>query len=335
MRLLLGVLVFPLVVGCSTMNPDHAPSTLGSASVAESSGPNLAGKWTGSWMGTGLFPTALREDAVSLDLVQSGDLAHGRLVIEGTTAAEPVPWEIRRAGQWGTRVVAQISWDKVTLRHHVDGRAFTADLRVNETGDRMIGHVRGSWPRVGLVLTREQPKTAPAPQQSAKALPMPAPAPTAEPEPAKIEPAPQVVAMIPEPKPEEQAQPKEEENTARPKQTEFLAVQELPAIHFDYDKSELRPDALDTLQGHIAWLKEHADSDVQIAGHCDERGTSEYNLALGDRRAKSVRDHLSAYGIAPDRVSTVSHGKERPACAADTPQCHEMNRRAEFKVRER
>jgi peptidoglycan-associated lipoprotein len=332
---LLGVLVFPLVVGCSTMHPAHTPD-LGSASVSESSGPNLAGKWTGNWMGTGLFPTALREDAVSLDLVQQGNVGHGRLVVEGTTAAEAVPWEIRRAGQWGTRVIAQISADKVTLRHHVDGRVFTADLRVNDAGDRMIGHVRDSWPRVGMVLTREQPKTPPAPQQSAKAAPAPepAPAPTVG-EPARIEPAPQVVAMIPEPKPEEQPQPKEPENTARPKQSEFLAVQELPAIHFDYDKSELRADAVDTLQGHIAWLKEHADSEVQIAGHCDERGTSEYNLALGDRRAKSVRDHFSAYGIAPERVSTVSHGKERPACGADTPQCHEINRRAEFKVRAR
>ena len=130
-------------------------------------------------------------------------------------------------------------------------------------------------------------------------------------------------------------EPKPAEDTARPKQAEFMAVQELMAIHFDYDKATLRADALDQLQGHVAWLKEHADSAVQIAGHCDERGTAEYNLALGDRRAKSVRDHLSTFGIAPERVSTVSHGKELPACAADTPQCHELNRRAEFKVKER
>jgi peptidoglycan-associated lipoprotein len=325
MRVLLLVLVFPLVVACSTMSPLPAPS----ASVAETSGANLAGRWTGSWTGTGLYPTTLREDNITLDLVQQGDVGLGRLVVEGAIAAESVPVEIRRAGQWGTRVFAKISWDKVTLRHHVDGRLFTADLTVSDGGERMVGVVRDSWPRVGLVLTREQPRTAPAPQQAAKAAPAPAP------EPAKIEPAPPVVAMVPEPKPEEQPQAKEPENTARPKQMDFVAVQDLPAVHFDYDKSDLRADALDTLQSHIAWLKEHADTAVQIAGHCDERGTAEYNLALGDRRAKSVRDHFSAYGIAPDRVSTVSHGKERPACAADTPQCHDMNRRAESRIRER
>ena len=64
-----------------------------------------------------------------------------------------------------------------------------------------------------------------------------------------------------------------------------------------------------------AWLKDHDDTVVMIEGHCDERGTAEYNVALGDRRAKSVRDRLSAYGITPDRISTVSYGKERPACA--------------------
>ena len=147
------------------------------------------------------------------------------------------------------------------------------------------------------------------------------------PEPVKEEPAPQAVAMVPEPKPAE--------DTARPAQADFVAVQEMTAVHFDYDKATLRPYALDQLQGHITWLKEHADTAVQIAGHCDERGTAEYNLALGDRRAKSVRDHFSAHGIAPDRISTVSHGKEVPACAANTPQCHEMNRRAEFRVRDR
>jgi peptidoglycan-associated lipoprotein len=329
MRVLLLVLVFPLVVACSTLNPSRHPS----AAVPEPSGVDLAGRWKGNWTGIGLFPSTMREDAVTLDFVQRGDVGHGRLVIEGTTAAESVPEEIRRAGQWGTRVFARISRDTVTLRHHVDGRLFTADLKLSENGDQMYGFVRGSRPHVGLMLTREQPRKAPdapvVPQQAAMATPSPAP------EPARIEPAPQVIAMVPEPKPEETPQAKEAENTARPRQDEFTAVQELTAIHFDYDKAGLRPDALDTLQGHVEWLKEHADTAVQIAGHCDERGTAEYNLALGDRRAKSVRDHLSANGITPDRVSTVSHGKERPACAADTTQCHEMNRRAEFSIRER
>jgi peptidoglycan-associated lipoprotein len=330
MRVLLLVLAFPLVVACSTLNPSRHP-----AAASQPSGVDLAGRWTGNWTGPGLFHSTTREDAVTLDFVQQGNVGHGRLVIEGAIAAESVPEEIRRAGQWGTRVYARISRDTVTLRHHVDGRLFTADLKLSETGDQMYGFVRGSRPHVGLLLTRAQARkapdapAAPAPQQSAMATPPPAP------EPARIEPAPPVIALVPEPKPEEQPQAKEPVDTARPLQNEFVAVQELTAIHFDYDKADLRPDALDTLQGHVEWLKAHADTAVQIAGHCDERGTAEYNLALGDRRAKSVRDHLSTFGIAPDRVSTVSHGKERPACGADTPQCHEMNRRAEFRVKDR
>lgn len=328
MRVLLLVLAFPLVVACSTLDPSRHPS----AAVPGPSGVDLAGRWTGNWTGPGLFHSTTREDAVTFDFVQQGDVGHGRLVIEGTIAAESVPEEIRRAGQWGTRVFARISRDTVTLRHHVDGRLFTADLKLSENADQMYGFVRGSRPHVGLVLTRAQPRKAPdapaVPQQAAMTTLPPAP------EPAKIEPAPQVIAMAPEPKPEEKPQAKEED-TARPRQDAFLAVQELTAIHFDYDKAELRLDALDTLQGHAEWLKAHADTALQIAGHCDERGTAEYNLALGDRRAKSVREHLATYGIAPDRVSTVSHGKELPACSADTPQCHEMNRRAEFRVRDR
>jgi peptidoglycan-associated lipoprotein len=323
LRLVVMVLAVIPLVACSTVNRSRHVS----AAISETPGHDLAGRWQGDWTGTGLFPTALREDAVTLDLEQQGNIAHGRMVIQGVIAAEPVPWEIRRAGQSGTRVLARISRNTVTLRHHVDGRLFTADLKVSDDGNRMVGFVKDSWPHVGLVLTRDQARKAPeaAPQQAAMAPVPPAPAPA--PEPVKEEPAPQVVAMVPEPKPAE--------DTARPQQAEFMAVQELTAIHFDYDKATLRADALDQLQGHLAWLKEHADSAVQIAGHCDERGTAEYNLALGDRRAKAVRDHFSAHGIAPDRISTVSHGKEVPACAADTPQCHEMNRRAEFKVKER
>jgi peptidoglycan-associated lipoprotein len=321
MRALLAA-VMPLVVmslvACSTMKPSPHPA----AAVSQPSAVDLGGRWTGNWTGTGLFPTALREDAVTLDFEQRGEVGRGRLVAEGVIAAEAIPIEIRRAGQWGTPVVARIRSNTVMLRHHVDGRLFTADLKVSEDGERMFGFVRGSWPEVGMVLTRAPRKAPDAPAVPPQA----ALAPPAS-EPVKEEPAPTMIARAPEPRPAE--------DTARPRQAEFVAVQELAAIHFDYDKSVLRPDALDQLQGHIAWLREHADAAVQIAGHCDERGTAEYNVALGDRRAKSVRDHLSAYGIAPERISTVSHGKERPACAANTAECHEMNRRAEFKVRER
>jgi peptidoglycan-associated lipoprotein len=257
------------------------------------------------------------------------------MVMEGTGAAESVPEDIRHAGLWGTRVIAEIAGDKVTLRHHVDGRLFTADLRVAEDGEQMSGVVRGAWPQVGLVLTRDRSRqSVPAPPA------VPPQAAMAIPEPARAEPAPPVTAAVPAAAPESTSQPEPEprESTAlpaRPRQEEFAAVQDLPAIHFDFDKAELRADALDRLQTHAGWLKEHADTAVLIEGHADERGTAEYNVALGDRRARAVRDHLAANGIEADRVSTISFGKERLACAANTPQCHEMNRRAEFRVKGR
>jgi peptidoglycan-associated lipoprotein len=214
-------------------------------------------------------------------------------------------------------VVAEISPGMVTLRHHLGGRRFTADLKLSESGDRMSGFVRGSYPKVGLALIREPRTTVPGPS---------APAPQAGVTPP---PQPEVqVAMAPDPEPKEIEIP-----TERPKQQEFLAVQELTAIHFDFDRAELRPDALDTLSTHAEWLNGHADAAILIEGHCDERGTSEYNVALGERRANAVRDHLSRQGIASERLATISYGKERPACTADTAACHEMNRRSEFRVK--
>ena len=331
MSVLLLILMFPLVAACSTMGRPASPSAV-SAAISEPSGLDIEGRWRGNWTGTGFFQSR-REDAITLDLVQRGDTGYGRLVLEGTNAAESVPEQIRRAGLWGTRVFAEISRDRVTLRHQVDGRLFTADLKL--AGDQMYGFVRGGRD-VGLVLTREQsrktgPETPAAPPQAAVAVPTSAPG--AE----KAEPQPQVIAMVPEPKPEATRETKDAEATAqRPRQEEFMAVQELTAIHFDFDKAELRPESVDRLIAHAGWLKDHDDTVVMIEGHCDERGTAEYNVALGDRRAKSVRDRLSAYGITPDRISTLSYGKERPACVVpDTAECHEMNRRAEFRIKSR
>jgi peptidoglycan-associated lipoprotein len=83
----------------------------------------------------------------------------------------------------------------------------------------------------------------------------------------------------------------------------------------------------------VTWLKENADTFVLIEGNADERGTAEYNLALGDRRAKSALDYLEANGIPKDRMSTVSYGKERPACTDATEQCRAQNRRSDFRVK--
>ena len=312
MRVLFLILMFPLVAACSTMSPAPYPS----ASAAQPSGVDVAGRWRGHWTGTGLFQS-FREDDVKIDLVQVGDTGYGQLVLQGTGAAETVPLAFRLDGQLGTRVVAEISPGMVTLRHHLGGRRFTADLKVSENGDRMSGFVRDSYPKVGLALIREPRPAVPepsAPAPQAGVLPPPQP---------EIQ-----IAMVPEPEPQEVEIP-----TERPKQQEFLAVQELTAIHFDFDKADLRPDALDTLSTHAEWLNEHADTALLIEGHCDERGTSEYNVALGERRAHAVRDYLSRQGIASERLATISYGKERPACTAETTTCHELNRRSEFRVK--
>jgi peptidoglycan-associated lipoprotein len=315
------VLLIPLIALYSTVTP--APAASPSAAVAEASDFDLTGRWTGTWTGTGIFHSA-REDAVTVDFVQRGDRGLGKLVLEGAIAAESVPEIVRFQGLNGIRVVAHVADGKVKLRHQQDGRLFTADLTVSEGGDRMFGMVRDSRPAVGLLLTRVAPKEAPA-----------TPAPVAPPEPiqSRQEPAPStepVVAMV---APPQEAEPAKDTPAERPSQQEFAAADDLKAIHFDFDKAVIRADAADTLVGYATWLKDHDDTAVLIEGHCDERGTSEYNVALGDRRAKAVRDYLALYGVAPERMSTVSYGKERPVCPTSTDACRAENRRAEFRVK--
>jgi peptidoglycan-associated lipoprotein len=288
---------------------------------------DLSGRWTGEWRGFGLLMSP-REDVVTLELVQTGNVAYGRFALDGTAAAESVPIDVRFGGLWGIPVRAKISGDKVTLRHEAGGHLFAADLKLARDGEHLYGLVRGNDPRIAVVLTRAPERTPSPPPQAA----MPPPTPTVRQAETlgKVEPAPKVVVLAPEP--EEQ---KESDAPTPPRQEEFAGVADLSPIHFDFDKAELRKDAVDTLIAHIAWLKDHADAVVLIEGHCDERGTDEYNVALGERRAKSVRELLSEHGIDADRVSTTSFGRERPVCTANTEQCRIQNRRAEFRVKPR
>jgi peptidoglycan-associated lipoprotein len=98
-------------------------------------------------------------------------------------------------------------------------------------------------------------------------------------------------------------------------------------VFFDFDKYNLKPDARATLEKQAAWMKQFASVTVSIEGHCDERGTREYNLALGERRANSVKDFLIALGISPSRVKTISYGKERPVALGSDEQAWTQNRR--------
>jgi peptidoglycan-associated lipoprotein len=101
---------------------------------------------------------------------------------------------------------------------------------------------------------------------------------------------------------------------------------------FDFDKSDLRQDARTALAADAEWLKKYPPIQVLIEGHCDERGTSKYNLSLGDRRANAAKEYLASLGVDATRIRTVSYGKERPFCTASTEECWQQNRRAHFLI---
>lgn len=115
----------------------------------------------------------------------------------------------------------------------------------------------------------------------------------------------------------------------------FGQTPELAPILFDYDSASLRGNALETLKKNAAWLKANRTLDVLVAGHCDDRGTIEYNLALGQKRAREVREYYIRLGVNGKQVATISYGKENQVCSEATEDCWAKNRRAETKVRTR
>jgi peptidoglycan-associated lipoprotein len=104
-------------------------------------------------------------------------------------------------------------------------------------------------------------------------------------------------------------------------------------VFFDYDGATLDQTDLDTLGSQAAWLNQFPNVVLTIEGHCDERGTREYNLALGARRAAAVREHLISLGVSAARVETISYGSERPTCAASAENCWQENRRGVATIR--
>jgi peptidoglycan-associated lipoprotein len=111
-----------------------------------------------------------------------------------------------------------------------------------------------------------------------------------------------------------------------------VAASPLKDIFFDFDKSAVRDDQKGALGENVAWLKGNASAKITIEGHCDERGTAEYNLGLGERRAKTVKDYLIAAGIPADRISTISYGKERPFVLGHDESAWKWNRRGHFVI---
>ena len=160
--------------------------------------------------------------------------------------------------------------------------------------------------------------TAPPPvPPPAAAPPTPAPAPTPAPvAPAPV--APPTTAPAPPPAPKE-----------------YRANDALEPIHFAFDKSDIRPADAKIMDATAAYLKANPNQLVLIEGHCDERGTSEYNLALGERRAKSAMNYLIANGVEAGRITTISYGKERPLCSEHNEACWSRNRNDTFLTKEK
>ena len=103
-------------------------------------------------------------------------------------------------------------------------------------------------------------------------------------------------------------------------------------VLFDYDKYEIRPDAREGLNAIAAYLGKNKGINIVIEGHCDERGTNEYNLALREKRAKSAKNYLSSLGVSPDRMIVITFGEEKPVCTDQSESCWQQNRRAHFVI---
>ena len=153
-------------------------------------------------------------------------------------------------------------------------------------------------------------------------------------------PAPRAATPAPAPSPSAPASggaaaaPAAPAQTPRPSPREFMAVAALKEVYFDFDKYDIRPGDAKILDSNATWLKGNNNL-VLIEGHCDERGTNEYNLALGERRAKATMNYLVSQGVQAGRITIISYGEERPICTEHNEACWAKNRRAHFLTKAR
>ncbi|MGC4083484.1 MAG: peptidoglycan-associated lipoprotein Pal [Vicinamibacterales bacterium] len=158
---------------------------------------------------------------------------------------------------------------------------------------------------------KKTPAPPPAPPAAADAVVTPPPPPATPPPP----PAPVAAALS------------EDDLFARKSLAELNAERPLGTVYFDLDESSLRDEARSVLQRNAEWLRRWPSTRINIEGHCDERGSAEYNLALGERRASAVKGYLESLGVAPERLVVVSKGKEAPICTVSEDSCWQQNRR--------
>jgi peptidoglycan-associated lipoprotein len=155
----------------------------------------------------------------------------------------------------------------------------------------------------------------------------PPPPPAAAPAPPPPPPPPPAPAPAPAPAPLS-----EEEIFQRKTLDQLNAERPLADVYFDYDKSDIREDAKAPLQKNADWMKKWTSTQISIEGHCDMRGSSEYNLGLGSRRANAVKDYLVNLGVPAARIMVVSKGKEQPFCNDENESCWQQNRRGHFLI---
>jgi len=142
-----------------------------------------------------------------------------------------------------------------------------------------------------------------------------------------------VAAPSAAPAPEPVETPHPENVAVRPEAREFAPSPRLHDIHFDFDQYVIRPQDTKILDANLDWMLSNPRSLVLIEGHSDERGTNDYNMALGDHRARATANYLMAHGVLSERITTLSYGEERPLCTERTEACWARNRRAHFLVR--
>jgi peptidoglycan-associated lipoprotein len=164
-----------------------------------------------------------------------------------------------------------------------------------------------------------------------KVLP-PAPAPPPPPPPAATPAPPPPPPPPPAPAPPPPRPLTDEEVFARKSLEQLNAEKPLDDVFFDLDRSDIRDDGKSSLQKDADWMKKWTSTQITVEGHCDSRGSAEYNLGLGSRRATAVKDYLVSLGIAANRITIVSKGKEQPFCNDQNESCWQQNRRGHFLI---